>query len=114
MACRLARPIPELPLRGSIVTFLYHWGRNMETSIRDLKAHLSEYIRRAAAGESVSVSVHRKVVARIVSSRQEQDLAALQEEAGIRWAGGKPAGLADAESMPDGVQLSDWIAEDRR
>ena len=86
----------------------------MDTTIRDLKAHLSEYIRRAAAGESVSVSIHRKTVARIVPARQEQDVASLREEPGIRWAGGKPAGMTDAEALPEAVRLSEWIAEDRR
>ncbi len=86
----------------------------MHTTIRDLKAHLSEYMRRAAAGESVSVSIHRKTVARIVPCRQEQDLRTLGDEAGICWAGGKPVGLADAEAMPEAVRLSDWVAEDRR
>ena len=86
----------------------------MDTTIRDLKAHLSEYIRRAAAGESVSVSIHRKTVARIVPARQEQDVASLREEPGIRWVGGKPAGMTDAEVLPEAVRLSEWIAEDRR
>jgi prevent-host-death family protein len=96
------------------VTHFHKKGLIVDTTIRDLKAHLSEYIRRAAAGESVSVTLHRKTVARIVPSRQEQDLAALREEVGIRWAGGKPVGVADAESMPDELQLSRWVAEDRR
>ena len=86
----------------------------MDASIRELKAHLSEYIRRAARGESVSVSIHRRTVARIVPARAEQGLTSLAVEPGIRWAGGKPAGMAEAEPMPDGVRLSEWVSQDRR
>ena len=38
----------------------------MHVSIRELKAHLSQYLSRAQAGEAVEVTSHRKVVARIV------------------------------------------------
>lgn len=86
----------------------------MDATIRDLKAPLSETIRRAAAGDSVSVSIQRKTVARIVPARQEQDVASLRQEPGIRWAGGKPAGMTDAEALPEAVRLSEWVAEDRR
>ncbi|XSG85848.1 MAG: type II toxin-antitoxin system Phd/YefM family antitoxin [Methylohalobius sp. ZOD2] len=37
----------------------------METSVRELKAHLSEYLRRVAEGEEVTVTVRGKPVARL-------------------------------------------------
>lgn len=37
----------------------------MEASIRDLKAHLSEYLRHVAAGQEVVVTSHGKPVARL-------------------------------------------------
>ena len=86
----------------------------MQTSIRELKARLSELIRGVERGATVTVSVHNHPVARIVPVGRQLTLKALAGEPGIRWNGGKPKGLARAEPMPAGVLLSDWIGEDRR
>lgn len=86
----------------------------MHASIRELKARLSEFIRGVERGETVTVSVHNHPVARIVPVRRRPTIRALAGQPGIRWNGGKPAGLARAEPMPAGVRLSDWVGEDRR
>jgi prevent-host-death family protein len=86
----------------------------MDTSIRELKAHLSEYIRRAAGGEDVTVTVHGRAVARIVAAAPRRDLRALASEPGISWAGGKPDGLARPQALTGPAQISEWVAEDRR
>ena len=39
----------------------------METNVRELKAHLSEYLHRAASGEEVLVMLRGKPLARLVS-----------------------------------------------
>lgn len=44
----------------------------MEISVRELKSHLSEYLRRVAAGEEVIVTSHGKAVARLVALRSER------------------------------------------
>jgi len=41
--------------------------------IRKLKSHLSEYVRRAAAGESIRVSSHGTVVAELIPPRPRCD-----------------------------------------
>jgi prevent-host-death family protein len=86
----------------------------MEASIRELKAHLSEYVRRAAEGEDVQVSVHGRVVAKIVPAAVPRDLASLRAEPGITWSGGKPVGVEDAETLAGGAVLAEWVTEDRR
>ncbi|MFZ5523112.1 MAG: type II toxin-antitoxin system Phd/YefM family antitoxin [Pseudomonadota bacterium] len=86
----------------------------MQTSIRELKAHLSEYIRQAEAGETVTISIHNRAVAQIVPIRQQPDIGALKGIHGINWNGGKPAGLPRGETMPADMSLADWVAEDRR
>ena len=86
----------------------------METSIRQLKANLSAYIKKAAAGEAVTVSVHRRPVARIVRFKTGAPRFNLKELAGVRWNGGKPAGLPKGETMRKGVSLSAWVNDDRR
>ncbi len=86
----------------------------METSIRALKAGLSALIRRVEAGETVTVSVRNRRVARIVPMGNANDLTALADIRGLAWKGGKPAGLVRGERMPRGVDLSKWVAGDRR
>ena len=86
----------------------------MDASIRELKANLSGLIRKVQAGETVTVRVHRRPVARIVPLAADDGLAALARVPGLAWKGGKPAGLARGEPLPRGVELSRWVAEDRR
>lgn len=86
----------------------------MQASIRELKAHLSEYIRQVTAGETVTISVHNRPVAQIVPLRRYSTLDELAALPGISWNGGKVAGLPRGETLPVGVGLADWVAEDRR
>ena len=86
----------------------------MDTNIRALKANLSGLIRRVEAGETVTVSVRNRRVARIVPIGNSHDVKALVGIRGLAWNGGKPTGLIRGEQMPRGVKLSRWVAEDRR
>ena len=86
----------------------------METSIRQLKANLSAYIKKAAAGEAVTVSVHNRPVARIVPFKVSALRSKLVALPGVQWNGGKPAGLPKGETMRKGVSLSAWVKQDRR
>ena len=86
----------------------------MKASIRELKAHLSEYIRQVTAGETVTINIHNRPVAQIVPIQRQTTLDDLAAQPGISWNGGKVAGLARGEALPVGVSLADWVAEDRR
>ena len=86
----------------------------MKTSIRELKAHLSEYIRQVTAGETVTINVHNRPVAQIVPIKRQTTLGDLAAQPGVSWNGGKATGLPRGEKLPTGVCLSDWVAEDRR
>lgn len=86
----------------------------MQASIRELKAHLSEYIRQAAAGEIVTINIHNRPAAQIVPIKRQTTLDELATHHGISWNGGKAVGLPRGEALPIGVSLSDWVAEDRR
>lgn len=86
----------------------------MDANIRQLKANLSGLIRRVEAGETVTVSVRKRPVARIVPIARSGGLEDLARMPGIAWGGGKPAGMAEGEVLPRGVNLSDWVSEDRR
>ncbi len=86
----------------------------MKTSIRDLKAKLSEHIRTAAAGEDVTVSVHGKAVAKIIAVGKPRDLKRLMVEPNITWNGRKPTGLARPAPLRNGKTISAMVVEDRR
>ena len=86
----------------------------MDTSIRELKANLSSVVRRVQAGETVTVRVRGRPVARIVPLARRPDAQALARLPGLTWKGGKPAGLARGEQMPAGLELAKWVSEDRR
>jgi len=86
----------------------------MQASIRELKMHLSEYIRQVKAGETVTINVHNHPVAQIVPIKRHDTLGDLAAQPGITWNGGKAVGLPRGEALPVGVSLADWVAEDRR
>ena len=86
----------------------------METSVRDLKANLSAYIQRAAAGEAVTIRLHKRPVARIVPIQPVARVVDLAKVPGLKWNGGKPKGLARGQLLRRGVSLSAWVSEDRR
>ena len=96
----------------------------MEASVRELKAHLSEYLRQIAAGEEVVVTSHGKPVARLTSvvtapKTQEEieaeAIARLQSLPWIRPGDGKKVRGADRPIswQPGQKTLSDMVLEDR-
>ncbi len=87
-------------------------------SVRDLKAHLSEWLARAQAGEVVEVTSHRKPIAHITTVRQPNpaSMGPLQEaiQAGtISWNGKKPVLPAPVQLRGSGTPTSDMVIEDR-
>ena len=88
----------------------------MEASIRELKARLSEYIRHAAAGETVTINIHNRPVAQIVPIKRQTTLDSLAAQPGISWNGhrGRVIGLPRGEALPVGTNVGEWVAEDRR
>jgi prevent-host-death family protein len=86
----------------------------MQTSVRELKAQLSQLLRRVQAGDTVTVTSHNKPVAEIVPIRRKRSIHQLAAEPGIHWNGKMPKGLARPESLPKNVSVSDWVSEDRR
>ena len=55
----------------------------MEASIRELKAHLSEYVRLASAGETVTITIHNRPAAQIVPIKRHTSLDDLAAQSGI-------------------------------
>jgi prevent-host-death family protein len=86
----------------------------MDTSVRELKAQLSQLLRQVEAGATVTVRAHNRPVAEIVPIRRKRSVSQLAAEPGITWNGKKPVGIARSETMPKDVRVSDWVIEDRR
>ena len=86
----------------------------MQTSVRELKARLSQLLKRVEAGATVTVRVHNRPVAEIVPIRKKRSVKQLAAEPGITWNGRKPTGIARPEALPKRVSVSQWVSEDRR
>lgn len=95
----------------------------METSVRELKAHLSEYLRHVATGEEVVVTSHGKPVARLTAAlpraltdaeREAQAIAKLESLPWIRpGRGGKVMGssrpMAAAGDRSTSKEIMAWL-----
>jgi prevent-host-death family protein len=96
----------------------------MEVSVRDLKNHLSEYLRRVRAGEDIVVTSHGRAVARL-SALECPESEAESDEVLIRRMRSLPGGVRGATGKrlkpPDnplawpeqGPSLSDLVLADR-
>ena len=83
--------------------------------IRELKAHLSRYLRRVRKGESLLVTDRGRGIATIMSvneSRVRQKALQLVRQGKLDWGGGKPTGLKHRVPCR-GKSLSQTIREDR-
>jgi prevent-host-death family protein len=84
--------------------------------VRELKAHLSECLRRVQAGERLIVTDRGRAVATLapVESKPALDWAhAMVAEGRAKWSGGKPTGLA-VRIKSRGTPASRMVIEDRR
>lgn len=90
----------------------------MEVSVRDLKDHLSEYLRRAQGGEEIVVTSHGKAVGRLTGppmAQAESDadtVGRLRSQPWIRPGNGKKVlGSERPASLPAGTaeELMRWV-----
>lgn len=86
----------------------------MNVSIRELKSHLSKYLRQAQAGQTIKITSHRKVVARIVGMPEmpSKGIARLVNSGAATWSGGKPLGAALRLTSTEKT-VSSLVLEDR-
>jgi len=96
----------------------------METSVRELKTHLSEYLRHVAAGEEVVVTSHGKPVARLTAvlpralTEAEREAEAIAKLEALPWVrpgrGGKLIGSTrPIKIAPGDKTLSEIVSEMR-
>jgi prevent-host-death family protein len=86
----------------------------MQVSMRELKAHLSQYVVQAQAGHLIELTSHRRVVARIVGvpPTGNTSVARLLAAGVASWQGGKPEG-ASLALQGGGKMMSAMVQEDR-
>jgi prevent-host-death family protein len=86
----------------------------VDTNIRGLKAHLSQYLQRVEAGDTIVVRNHNREVARIVPATADRFLEKLCNTPGISWRGGKPNGMKAPKPISGRRLVADIVTEDRR
>ena len=87
----------------------------IRVGIRELKARLSEYLRKVKAGQTVVITERGKPVGQIVPVGEtlEEKMQRLQEEGFLTWSGRKLEPREPSVLNTWGVQISDMISEDR-
>jgi prevent-host-death family protein len=84
--------------------------------IRELKNRLSEYLRRVAEGERITVTDRGRPIAMLTppeTSADDETIAKLVREGMARWGGGTPRGSRRPVKLK-GRPISDTVLEDRR
>lgn len=93
----------------------------MEVTVRELKNHLSEYLRRAEAGEEIIVTSRKRPVARLLPVLKQRHRAKTVDDIrkhlitipGLRWGEGKPMGGRGIRLHEQGSTACDTVLEDR-
>jgi prevent-host-death family protein len=89
-----------------------------QVSVRELKAHLSQWLARAQAGELVEITSHRRAIARISGLKPPVPAAAHPLQAAIdaglvSWNGNKPVIPTPIVLKGSGKLISAIVLEDR-
>jgi prevent-host-death family protein len=81
--------------------------------IKELKAHLSEFVGRVRQGDRILVTDRGEPVAELIPlSSERQTLAQLAAAGRLHWSGGKPKGLRGIAVQ--GEPVADTVLRDRR
>ena len=91
----------------------------MQVAIRELKNHLSKYLKQVQTGEEIIVTIHGKPIARFCQLEPTEELSSANSLHNLHWVrkgqNGKPKGLPDDQriKLSPGKSLSDIVLEDR-
>lgn len=81
--------------------------------LKELKAHLSEYVAKCRDGEHVIITDRGREVAELTPlSPARTAMNALRDAGRVKWNGGKPKGLRGYSVR--GKPISETVLEDRR
>lgn len=87
-----------------------------EAGIRELKAHLSAYLRRVKAGETIVITERGTPVGRIVpvGASVAEQMQALVEGGIVAWSGDRLSHVAPVAHTAGGKSVADLLLEDRK
>jgi prevent-host-death family protein len=96
-------------------------SRSITVGVRELKTHLSEYLKRVKAGEGVFITERGKVVARLTPEAAEAGAVSTTEDAMLAmvragtatWSGRKPDLAPPRVKLKHGEQISDILLRER-
>ncbi len=86
----------------------------MQVSVRELKSHLSHYLQQAHAGQRINITSHRKIIACLQGSTDQNSSGLDKLLAGgtVTWSGKKPRG--SQVTLPKGDKsMSELVLEMR-
>jgi|CXWL01.1.fsa_nt_gi prevent-host-death family protein len=91
----------------------------IHVGVKELKNHLSRYLKKAHIGETIRVTDRGKVIAVVTGVEPKtspllRTLHHLVDGERYHWNGRKPRGLSQKPGLTPGPALADLIAEDRR
>lgn len=91
----------------------------IHVGVKELKNHLSQYLKKAHAGETIRVTDRGEVIAVVTGAAPKTSpllhtLHRLVDGDRYHWNGRKPRGLSQKPRLTPGPTLADLIAEDRR
>jgi prevent-host-death family protein len=87
-----------------------------QVGVRELRDHLSRYLKKVKAGEELEIADRGRVIARVVPAERRAipaGVAALVREGAATWGGGKPKG-AKRPLVIAGHLVSALVVADRR
>ena len=87
----------------------------LNVGVRELKTHLSEYLRQVKAGRTIVITEHGKAVGRIVpaSSSLDERLQAMVKAGLAQWSGTKLKPVKPVAKTRGPRTVSDLLIEDR-
>lgn len=91
----------------------------IHVGVKELKNNLSQYLKKAHAGETIRVTDRGEVIAVVTGVTPQaspllEKLQHLIDGERYHWNGRKPRGLSQKPRLTPGPTLADLIAEDRR
>jgi prevent-host-death family protein len=88
----------------------------MDAGIREVKNHLSEYLKRVKQGEVIIITERNVPVARLAPVQEENqpEIIALVKEGAASWQGGKPRGTVVPPEVHGAAPIAALVSEDRR
>ena len=87
----------------------------MTVGVRELKAHLSEYLRQIKMGKTIVITDHGKLVGRLIPAglSLSEKMEALQRAGILRWNGKKLPRAKPVAQWRGSVSIAEFISQDR-